>query len=68
MGIAERGVLQARESLRVVQESFSNGLLASSDVLDAQTELSTAEMQLVDARAALRLAEANLKLATGVGN
>ncbi|MFH1689853.1 MAG: TolC family protein [Candidatus Eisenbacteria bacterium] len=66
VSIAERGVVQARESFRVARESFRNGVLTNSDVLDAQTMLLTAETQLVDARAGLRLAEASLELAAGV--
>ena len=66
VSIAERGVEQARESFRIARESFRNGVSTNSDVLDAQIALSTAEMQLVNARADLRLAGASLELTTGV--
>lgn len=66
VSIAAAGAEQARESLRVTRESFRNGMSTSSDVLDAQSALTVAEMQLIDARAGLRLADTRLELATGV--
>jgi len=63
--IAHDGAEQARESLRVVREAFRSGAATNADVLDAQTALTTAEMELVNAQAQLRLAEAGLMLATG---
>ena len=66
VGIAEGGVLQARESLRVTRESFRSGVASNSDVLDAQTALTTAEMNRVAALARLQQAEAGLELAAGV--
>jgi outer membrane protein TolC len=63
--IARDGAEQARESLRVTREAFRSGAATNADVLDAQTALTTAEMDLVNARAQLRLAEAGLMLATG---
>jgi len=66
VSIAERGVTQARESYRVTEESFRSGVASNSDVLDASTALSTAEMNSVAALARLRLAEAGLDLAAGV--
>jgi len=66
--IAERGVVQARESMRVTRESFRSGVASNSDVLDAQTALTGSEMNRVAALARLRLAEAGLDLATGVAS
>jgi outer membrane protein TolC len=63
--IAEEGLAQARESMRVVREGFRNGTAKNSDVLAAQTALATAEMNRVAALARLRTAEAGLALATG---
>lgn len=65
VGIAERGVVQARESMRVTGESFRSGVATNSDVLDAQTDLTAAEMNRISALARLRIAEAGLRLATG---
>jgi len=66
VGIAGRGVVQARESYRVTDESFKSGVASNSDVLDASTALRSAEMDRVAALARLRLAGARLDLATGV--
>jgi outer membrane protein TolC len=65
--IAARGVVQARESYRVTEESFKNGVASNSDVLDASTALRTAEMDMVAALGRLRLAEAGLDLVAGAG-
>jgi outer membrane protein TolC len=64
--IAASGVMQARESYRVTEESFKSGVASNSDVLDANTALRAAEMDMVAALARLRLAEAGLDLAIGV--
>ena len=63
--IAERGLGQARESMRVVRESFQSGVSTNSDVLDAQTALTAAEMNRIAALAGVRVAEARLVLAMG---
>jgi len=64
--IAEDGLAQARESMRVVRDSFKAGQATSSDVLVAQTALTRAWMNRIGALAGLRVAEAGLELATGV--
>ena len=66
--ISEYGLAQARESLRVTRESFQSGAATNSDVLDAQSELVTAEMNRISAIARARLAEARIELATGLVN
>jgi outer membrane protein len=66
--IAEQSMIQAREGMRVVREGFANGFATSSDVLDAQTALTTAEMNRIAALAGLRVAEARLGLAMGETN
>ncbi len=63
--IAEDGLSQAREAMRVTRESFRNGAATNSDVLDAQAALAGAEMNRVRAVVDLRLAEARLALAVG---
>jgi outer membrane protein TolC len=65
--IAARGVMQARESYRVTEESFKSGMASNSDVLDASTALRSAEMDMVAALGRLRLAEAGLDLVAGAG-
>jgi outer membrane protein TolC len=64
--IAEAGVAQARESMRITRESFRSGVATNSQVLDAQTAETAAEMSRLAALARLRLAEAKLELAAGI--
>lgn len=64
--IAEGGLAQARESMRIARESFRGGLATNGDVLSAQTALTTAMMNRIGALARLMLAEAGLELAAGV--
>lgn len=68
LAIAEDGLAQAREGERIVREAFRNGAAKSSDVLDAQTALTTAEMNRIAALAGLRIADAKLALATGTAH
>ncbi len=63
--IADAGLDQARESMRVVRDSFKAGEATNSDVLAAQTALTRAWMNRIGALAGLRIAEAGLELATG---
>lgn len=65
LAIAEEGLAQAVEAMRVGRESFRNGLATSSDVLEAQTALANAEMSRIRAMTALRVSEARLILAVG---
>ncbi len=64
--IAEAGLEQARESMRVTRESFKAGQATNSDVLSAQAALTKAWMNRIGALAGVRIAEAGLELATGV--
>lgn len=66
VAIAEAGLVQAREALRVARESFRSGVATNSNVLDAQTAATKAEMNRLAALARLRSAEAGLALATGI--
>jgi outer membrane protein len=64
--IAEETVVQAQESYRVTGNNFKVGMATSADVLDAQTDLTQAQMQQVAAHAELLVARAKLARATGV--
>jgi outer membrane protein len=66
VAIAEAGLAQARESMRIARESFRSGAATNSDVLDAQTAETAAEMNRLAALARLKAAEAKLELATGI--
>ena len=61
----EDGVRSATEARRVVTDRFNAGVATSTDVLDAQTDLVTAELERTRALAQSRLAEARLARALG---
>ncbi len=56
----------AAESLRLQEVSFQQGVARSVDVLEAQTQLSKARLDALDAETKLRIAEARLRRAAGV--
>ena len=62
---AEVGVRSAAEARRVIAERFSAGVATNMDVLDAQTALLQAELDLTRARATAELARARLQRALG---
>ena len=59
------GVRAAAEARRVIAERFSAGVATNMDVLDAQTALLQAELDLTRARATAELAGARLERALG---
>jgi outer membrane protein len=59
------GVRAAAEARRVIAERFSAGVATNMDVLDAQTALLQAELDLTRARASAQLATARLDRALG---
>lgn len=63
--VAERGLDSARENRRVAADRYREGLIASSDLLDAEVALLRAGLDLTDALAQARLAEAALERAVG---
>jgi outer membrane protein TolC len=63
--VANAGVRAAVEARRVLGERFNAGVATSTDVLDAQTDVLQAELQLTRALATVRLAEARLERAIG---
>jgi outer membrane protein TolC len=63
--VANAGVRAAVEARRVLGERFNAGVATSTEVLDAQTDVLQAELQLTRALANVRLAEARLERAIG---
>lgn len=63
--VANAGVRAAVEARRVLGERFNAGVATSTDVLDAQTDVLLAELQLTRALANVHLAEARLERAIG---
>ena len=62
---AERGRTAAEESLRVRRELFRNGKATGVDIVDAETELTRARLNQLNARIGLHVARTRLAHATG---
>jgi outer membrane protein TolC len=62
---AERGLAAAEESLRVRRELFKNGKATGVDMIDAETELTRARLNQLNARVGLAVARTKLAHATG---
>jgi outer membrane protein TolC len=63
--VAERALDAARENQRVAGERYGAGVMASSELLDAEVLLLRAALERTEARAQVRLAEAALRRAVG---
>ncbi len=64
--VAGEAVALAEESLRLVQLNFGEGMARNVDVLEAQTALSKARLDALDAETSYRIAEATLRKAVGL--
>jgi outer membrane protein TolC len=62
---AERGMVSAEESLRVRRELFRNGKATSSELVDAEAELTQARMRRLDAHINVLVTRTRLDHATG---
>jgi outer membrane protein TolC len=62
---ADRGMASAEESLRVRRELFRNGKATSSELIDAEAELTQARLRRLDAHVGVLVAKARLDHATG---
>jgi outer membrane protein TolC len=58
------GLAAADESYRVRREQLAAGAAVTADVIDAESELTRARLDVVDAGIAVRLAKARLDLST----
>jgi len=63
--IAELSVKQAEENMRMTADKFKNGLALSSEVVDAETALSTAKVNYTNSRVDHELAKARLDKSIG---
>jgi outer membrane protein TolC len=63
--VTERGVDAARENLRVARERYREGVIPSSELLDAEIALQRAGLDRAETLAHLRLALAGLRRAVG---
>jgi outer membrane protein TolC len=60
-----RGVAAAEESYRVRRVLFQNGKATNVELTDAETEMTQARLQAIDARVSQRIARAQLEFAVG---
>ena len=65
LAVAERSVLSAAESRRVAGDRYREGVIPSSELLDAEVAHERASLARTEALAALRLAAASLDRAVG---
>ena len=65
LAVAERSVVSAAESRRVAADRYREGVIPSSELLDAELAQERAELTRTQAHAALRLAAAGLDRAVG---
>ncbi len=64
-GVAEQGLVSARENVRVARDRYREGVIPSSELLDAETGLLRAGLALTEAENGLRLALDGLDRAVG---
>lgn len=65
LAVAERGLLSATESRRVAADRYREGVIPSSELLDAELAKERAALAQTEAMAAVRLATAGLDRAVG---
>ncbi|HKZ30787.1 MAG TPA: TolC family protein [Vicinamibacteria bacterium] len=65
LAVAERSVVSAAESRRVAADRYREGVIPSSELLDAELAQERAELTRTQAHASLRLAAAGLDRAVG---
>jgi outer membrane protein TolC len=63
--VAQRGIEAGRDGLRVARDRYKEGVLSSSELLDAETRLLRAELEASLTEARIQIAMANLTRAVG---
>ena len=63
--VAQRGIEAGRDGLRVARDRYREGVLSSSELLDAETRLLRAELDATLTEARIQIATANLNRAVG---
>jgi len=63
--MAQNSIEKANENLRTANLGFSEGVIAPTVVMEAQTAWLQAQSQLIDAQIAVKLAHVELKKAVG---
>jgi outer membrane protein TolC len=65
--MAQESISLAEENLRIVNNSFAEGIVKTTDVLEAQALWQNAWSDLIDARMEFQLSRVNLKKVIGSG-
>lgn len=63
--VAQRGIEAAKDAVRVAKDRFQEGVLTSSELLDAETRLLRAQLEATQTDAQIQMAVANLQRAVG---
>ena len=63
--VAQRGIEAARDAVRVARDRYLEGVLSSSELLDAETRLLRSELEATQTDAQIQVARANLNRAVG---
>lgn len=65
LGMATRNLTSAEENLRCANVGFKEGVMQTTDVMEAQTAWQSAQSQKIDAEIDVRMAHVNLRKALG---
>ena len=63
--VARRGIEAARDAVRIARDRYKEGVLSSTELLDAETRLLRAELEATQTEAQIQVARANLTRARG---
>ncbi|MFO7789873.1 MAG: TolC family protein [Bacteroidota bacterium] len=65
VNVKEKGLEQAEENLRIMQDKFDEGMITTSDLLEAQALWQEAYAELIEAKTELRTKEIEIKKLSG---
>ena len=68
LSMAKKNVEKAEENLRCANVGFKEGVLQTTDVMEAQTAWMQAQSQKIDAEVGVKLSQVNVKKALGILN
>jgi outer membrane protein TolC len=66
VAVTQENIVQAQENYRVTEERFKQGMATNTEVLDANTLLTKAKMDHIQALADYSIAQATLEMAMGI--
>lgn len=66
LAMAEKNIESADENLRCAQVGFKEGVMETTDVMEAQTAWQQAQSQKIDAQVEVKMAQVNLKKSLGI--